>query len=496
MGTQSNNHTPKLMSDAATNGDRPPRPNIVLILIDDLGWRDLSSYGSSFYETPNIDQLAAAGMTFTNAYAASPVCSPTRASLLTGRYPASVGITNFIAEGEDLHPDRGQVIDAPYHRELPASAQTIAEALNAGGYTTWHVGKWHLGGGTSLPQHRGFETNIGGSQAGWPGSGGYFSPWSIDGLDDVDVPDGVYLTDWLTDRAIDLLTDRDHDAPPFFLNLWYYAVHTPIEAKADKIAKYERKAKEMGLDQIPAFEEGPQFPTDAKRSERIVRRVVQSDPVYAAMVETLDDNIGRLIEAMEASEQAEDTLVLFTSDNGGLATAEGSPTTNLPLAEGKGWMYEGGTREPMIAYWPGHIEPGSYCHTPITSPDLFPTLAELADIDRPGPDVDGVSFAPLLHDAEATIERDAIFWHFPHYGNQGGTPAASVRVGDHKLIEFFEDGRIELYDLREDVGERENLAEAQPELAAELHQRLIEWRLSVGAELPSPNPDYAAQPRL
>jgi len=319
-------------------------PNILFILLDDLGWKDLACCGSEFYETPNLDRLASEGLRFTNAYAACPVCSPTRASLLTGKYPATVGITDWIDWDGSTHPARGKVVDVPYLKNLPLSEHSLARALNEGGYQTWHVGKWHLGGEGHLPQDHGFEVNIGGCQQGSPYPGGYFSPWEIEALKDADTPEGVYLTDYLTDRAIELMREKDHR--PFFLNLWYYTVHTPIEAKAEKIRKYEGKAKEMGLDKMQVFEEGDHFPCEHKKTSRIRRRLVQSDPVYAAMIESLDENVGRLLAAVEESGEAENTLVIFTSDNGGLATAEGSPTCNAPLAEGKGWMYEGGTREP------------------------------------------------------------------------------------------------------------------------------------------------------
>lgn len=460
-------------------------PNIIFILIDDMGWRDLTCYGSPFYETPNLDRLAAAGMRFTDAYAACPVCSPTRASALTGKYPARVGITDWIDWAGAVHPARGRLVDVPYLKALPTSEHTIAAALRGAGYATWHVGKWHLGGAGHLPQDVGFDVNVGGHHNGSPGRGGYFSPWTtIPALVEADVPDGTYLTDYMTDRAIDLIQTRNPDQP-YFLNLWYYTVHTPIQAKADKIAKYEAKARQMGLDQVATFAEGPPFPTMHKCHKRIQRRLVQSDPVYAAMIESLDENVGRLLDVID-----DNTVVIFTSDNGGLATAEGSPTCNAPLAEGKGWMYEGGTREPLFVTWPGRVAPGSSCGVPVTTPDFYPTLLEIAGLP-PLPDqhVDGVSLVPLLMGQDG-VEREAIFWHYPHYGNQGGTPGSSVRWGDWKLIEFFEDGRRELYHLREDIGEAHNLAADQPQRVAMLADRLATWRESIEALIPQPNPDW------
>ena len=464
-------------------------PNIIFILIDDMGWRDLACYGSPFYETPNIDRLAAKGMRFTQAYAACPVCSPTRASILTGKYPAELGITNWIDWSGQSHPNRGRLIDVPYVNHLPLSEHSIAAALSEGGYAAWHVGKWHLGGLQHYPERHGFQVNIGGWEAGMPVNG-YFSPWEIPTLKDG--PVGECLTDRLTDEAIRLIEEHVRRADsPFFLNLWYYAVHTPIQAKPELIAKYEQKAKSMGLDMVEAIVEGEHFPAEHKMHLRIQRRVIQSDPVYAAMIETVDANIGRLLDTLEHLGIADDTLVVFTSDNGGLATSEGSPTCNAPLAEGKGWMYEGGTREPLLVCWPAVIESGTVCDTVVTSPDFYPTLLEAAGLAlKPEQHRDGVSFLPILK-GQVHRNRGPIFWHYPHYGNQGGTPGSSVRKDDWKLIEFFEDGRLELYDLHNDVGETRNLVAEETDRAKELHGILVGWRESVEAKIPQPNPHYS-----
>lgn len=457
------------------------RPNIVFILIDDLGWRDLSSYGSTFYETPHIDRLAAQGMSFTQGYAACPVCSPTRASLLTGKYPATLGLTDWIDWGFGIHPARGKLVDAPYVNHLSLHETSIASALRSAGYQTWHVGKWHLGGEAYYPENHGFEVNIGGCQWGSPHQG-YFSPWKIPNL--ADEPAGKHLGDHLTDEAIRLIEERDER--PFFLNLWYYEVHTPIQAKPEKIRKYEQKARDLHLDEMQTFAEGDYFPVEHKRNQRILRRLVQSDPVYAGMIENLDENIGRVLNTLDQQGIAEDTMVIFTSDNGGLATAEGSPTSNAPLSEGKGWMYEGGTREPWILRWPGQVTPGSTCLSPITSPDLYPTLLEAAGLPlNPSQHCDGTSLLPLLRQ-EGGLNRPAIFWHYPHYGNQGGTPGSAVRLGSYKLIEFFEDRHLELYNLDQDVSEKVNLAQEEPQRAKEMHQVLTEWREKVGAKIPQP----------
>ncbi len=458
------------------------KPNFIFILMDDLGWKDIGCYGSEFYETPNLDRLAQEGMRFTEAYAACPVCSPTRASIISGQYPATVGLTNFISGRA-----KGKLIDAPYIDHLSLEEYSLARALKAGGYHTWHVGKWHLGKSAYYPDRHGFEVNIGGCHWGAPANG-YFSPWGIPTLEDG--PEGEYLTDRLTDEAIRLIENNDDG--PFFLNLWHYAVHVPIQARQEKIKKYKAKARAMGLDKLKTFEEGDFFPCEHKKDKRIKRRLLQSDPAYAAMIENVDENIGRLLEAVEKSGQAENTVVIFTSDNGGLATAEGSPTCNAPLAEGKGWMYEGGVREPLIIKWPRVISPGSLCYAPVTSPDFYPTILEMAGLEpMPEQHCDGLSLVPLCQGNEVP-ERKAIFWHYPHYGNQGGTPGSSVRSGDYKLIEFFEDGRLELYNLRHDAGEENNLVDEEPEKAQEMQRMLSQWRQDVEAKIPEPNPDYRA----
>lgn len=449
-------------------------PNLVFILIDDLGWRDLGCYGSSFYETPNLDRLAAEGVRFTHVSAACPVCSPSRASLMTGKWPARLGITQYIHDGPG---SRGKLVDAPFVRELAHTETSVATALREGGYVTWHVGKWHLGKESFYPETHGFEVNIGGCHMGHPHHG-YFSPYQIPTL--TDGSEGEYLTDRLTDEAIALVERhvQSGSEKPFFLNFWHYAVHTPIQVPEALKEKYLAKAASLGLDKIPPFEEGEPFPTEEKQHLRVRRRRLQSDPDYAAMVENLDTNIGRLVARLP-----ENTLVIFTSDNGGLATSEGSPTCNAPLAEGKGWMYEGGIREPLIVWEPQRFAP-QLCETPLSSPDFYPTLLELAELTpRPAQHVDGRSFVPLLH-GESLPERP-LFWHYPHYGNQGGTPGAAVRLGDWKLIEFFEDASVELYDLHNDPSETTNLATQHPKRSKALLALLHTWQEDVAAKFPT-----------
>jgi len=462
------------------------RPNILFILVDDLGWRDLGCYGSYFYETPNIDRLAEQGVRFTDAYAAAPVCSPTRASIMSGKYPANVGVTNFIGSN---HPSRGKLIDAPYVDHLPAEETSIAQALKEGGYRTWHVGKWHLGDEPYYPDRHGFDVNVGGCSWGMP-MNGYFSPWGIETLEEE--AEGEYLTDRLTKEAVQLIEGQAGEEAPFFLNMDYYTVHIPIQGKEEYVEKYRKKREMMGLteDQVKTFDIGKRYPCEHKKDRRIRRRLVQSDPSYAAMVQSLDESVGELMEALERTGQMENTAIFFTSDNGGLATAEGSPTCNSPLAEGKGWMYEGGVREPLIVSWPGKVEADSFCKEPVSSPDFYPTLLDVAGFPPlPEQSEDGESLMPLL-EGEKALEREALYWHYPHYGNQGGTPGCSIRMGDWKLIEFFEDGSLELYNLREDLREEEDLAEAERGKAREMHERLIAWREEIEAKLPQPTPGF------
>ena len=457
------------------------RSNVVFILIDDLGWRDLACYGSSFYETPHLDELSRQGMMFTRAYASCPVCSPTRASIMTGKYPARLGLTQWIGGSAN-----GRVLDVPYIRHLPLEETSLATALREGGYQTWCVGKWHLGSEPYWPQHHGFDVNLGGCHWGRP-MNGYFSPWGNPTLPDG--RPGEYLTDHLTDRAIGLIRDRRGDAP-FFLYLAHHAMHIPIQAPEPLVEKYRRKAAAMKLDQVNPLVEGQGFPFAERRDHRLVRRVVQSDPAYAAMIENLDTNIGRLMAALHREGLAERTLVVFVSDNGGLSSAEGAPTCNHPLSEGKGWNYEGGTRVCQIVRWPGRVAPDSRCHVPVTSTDFYPTILAAAGLPRrPAQHRDGVSLLPLLAGGDR-LDRRAIFWHYPHYSNQGNTPAAAVVEGDYKLIEFFEDSHLELYDLADDPGEHRSLADERPELRDALHEQLRAWQRDVSAVIPQPNPNW------
>ncbi len=463
------------------------RPNVLFILIDDLGWRDIGCFGSEFYETPNLDALAAEGMLFTDAYASCPVCSPTRASLMTGKYPARLGLTNFIDWSWGGHPRKHRVIDAPYIHELPLTERSLARAFKDHGYQTCHVGKWHLGGPDHYPDKHGFDTNIGGCEWGMPVKG-YFAPWHIPTLSEG--KEGEYLTDALTTRAIKWLENRTEG--PWLLNLSYYTVHTPIQGKPELVEKYRAKAERMGVLDQPSRVIGPS-PFDPAGEQRTYARASQNLPAYAAMIESMDTNIGRVIDHLKTTGQWDNTLVVFTSDNGGLATdvhGGGGATCNAPLAVGKGWMYEGGTRVSTIVRYPGVTAPGSRCAEPITSPDFYPTLLEAvgATLD-PAQHADGVSLMPLLR-GEGRLRRDAIFWHFPHYSNCGGRPGCSVRMGDWKLIQFYEDGHLELYNLREDLSEAHDRSEQESARRDMMLARLEAWKEQLCARLPKPNTDW------
>ena len=469
------------------------QPNILLILIDDMGVRDLGCTGSTFYETPHIDRLAAEGVNCANGYAASALCSPARAAILTGRAPARVGITNYIPGNA-----QGRMLGGPYHFALPREERTVAAALREAGYHTWHVGKWHLGGEAqaSLPTNHGFEVNIGGDHHGglYHVPGVYYAPWAgrdgrpLPGLEDS--RPGEYLTDRLTDEAIRLIRNKPDDRP-FFLHLSHFAVHEPIVSPPELVARYEAKARRLGLDQGNPLVPGEAHPALHYAGQTIERRVVQSHAGYAAMIHNLDWNTGRLLEALDACGEGDDTLVVFVSDNGGLSVGvEGSPTCNLPFAEGKGWSEEGGLRVPLLWRWRRGLPAGEVCQTPVWQCDLYPTFLQAAgapmETDRP---LDGVPILSVLSGEEAP-SREPFCWHYPHTSNQGGTPSGAIREGDWKLIEWFETGRVALYNLEEDPSESFDRSTELPEVAAGLRERPRLWRDEVGARMPTPNLHY------
>ena len=437
-------------------------PNIVFILVDDLGWRDLGYAGSSYYETPNIDALAAGGMIFTDAYSNAPNCAPTRAALLSGQYAPRHGIYT-VASAERGESRFRQLIPTPNTTELDTHFVTMAEALQSAGYTTAHFGKWHLGGGMHQPSNQGFDVSI----PGWWGQKrSHFFPEDVEaGADWPGAVPGQYMADYLTDRAVEFI--ESNQETPFFLYLAHHGVHTPIEGKPDKIARYEQKTASAGHD----------------------------NPVYAAMVESVDESVGRVVAKLDVLGLSENTLIVFFSDNGGYGPA----TDMLPLRGAKGMLYEGGIRVPMIVSWRGVVDAGAVSDTPVISIDFYPTFLEMAGGTPPnGYLLDGMSLAPVIY-GENPLDREALYWHFPAYLEAyrdqktpwRTTPAGAVRSGSYKLIEFFGEERIELYNLAEDAGETNNLVDSMPEKASELHEMLIAWRAETGAPVPqTPNPDF------
>jgi len=456
--------------------DRPP--NVVVFLCDDLGATDLACFGSPFYETPNLDRLAGEGARFLEAYAACPVCSPTRASLLTGQYPQRTGITDYIAPNGANQPAQWsrntRMLPAPYRDRLALAERTLAEALHETGYATFFAGKWHLGPEKFYPEDQGFDVNLGGIEQGGPyGGRKYFSPYGNPRLPDG--PPGEHLPDRLASETAKFI--EAHKAGPFLAYLSFYDVHTPLMARDDLQRKYEEKRRRVSLtDQF-----GREEPRDV--------RLNHSHAVYAAMIEAMDQAVGKVLDKLRELNLERETLVIFTSDNGGLSTSEGWPTSNRPLRAGKGWVYEGGIRVPLILRWPGRIGPGSLITTPVISMDLYPTVLSAAAAKRAdGQILDGVDLAPLFRN-ENLPERP-LFWHYPHYGNQGSAPAAAVREGPWKLIEWLEDGRTELYQLERDPSETHDMATTEPEIAERLRTQLGEWQKEVGAASPTPNPHY------
>ena len=467
---------PRVAAPAAVTPASRPRPNVVLIVADDLGWADISPNNpGTFYETPNLAKLAARGVRFSQAYAAAPVCSPTRASLMTGRHPARLRTTDYFCGKR-----AGALLPAEYECALPLEEVTIAERLRDAGYRTFFAGKWHLGPKGFWPEDQGFERNLGGWTRGGPyGGDKYFSPYGNPRLEDG--PKGEHLPDRLARETATFI--EDHRDEPFLAVLSFYSVHTPLMGPDALVAKYRARKKDL--------EHGPIW--GRERSRKV--RLVQEHAVYASMVESMDAAIGVVLDAIDEAGLDEDTIVVFTSDNGGLSTSEGHPTSNLPLRAGKGWLYEGGIREPFLMVAPGVSRRGTTCDTPIATQDLLPTVLELAGLpavdDRP---IDGVSIVPLLEDPGSTLERTRLFWHYPHYGNQGGAPSGAIREGRWKLIEWFEDDSVELFDLDADPGESTDLADREVEIAIRLRETLGTWRDGIDAAMPRPNPDHETTP--
>lgn len=447
-------------------------PNFLLIVVDDLGYSDLHCYGNELVETPHIDQLAAEGIRFTSAYASCTVCSPTRAALMTGRNPVSVDITDWIPGRQDARggPIATEMFVVPrFNQQLPLHEISLAEKLHEAGYTCASIGKWHLGGEGFLPTDQGFDLNVAGYHKGSPPS--YYYPYRSSRRSDSITPltltgDSLYLTDRLTNEAISFITKNRER--PFFLYLPFYNVHTPLEGRTDLLEKYEARLAGHQLDSL------------------------LRNPHFFAMTEAVDVNMGRIMQALRDEGLELNTLVIFTSDNGGLLLRQDNfirASWNYPLREGKGTLYEGGLRIPAIVRWPGTIEAGRISEELIISTDIFPTLADLAGLEV-AHEIEGKSLVPHLLRSKQ-LDRETLYWHYPHY--HLGMPGGVIREGDYKLIEYFESGKLELYNLRTDLQEKNNLASALPGKAKELLQKLHQWREENHAKMPTPNPIFNEQ---
>lgn len=445
--------SPPVPAQETPNGGAPNSevrlPNILFVLIDDLGWMDLACQGNQLVETPNIDRLASHGMRFTNAYAAAPVCSPTRAAIMTGKAPARLRITNHIPDRPQFTPPNAKLDPAEMFDRLSLEETTIAERLQAAGYATGFFGKWHLAGrGDSnfYPEHQGFDLNVGGCAFGGPPT--FFDPYRIPTIKDR--REGEYLPDRLADETITFI--RRHREKPFAAFLWNYTVHWPMEAPEPLLKKY-------------ADRKGPGL----------------NDTRYGAMIEAMDASIGKVIDELDRLSLADDTLVIFTSDNGGFAGV----SDNRPLRAAKGHLYEGGIRVPLIARWPGKIDEATTCDTPVISMDFYPTLLEAAKLKKHDSEaMDGVSLMPLLK-GDGSLTRDAIYFHYPNYAwHRSNRLGSAIREGRYKLIERFDDDSLELFDLQADQSEKRNLADSMPDVAARLRTKLVAWRAETKAAMP------------
>jgi len=487
--------------------------NVVFFLVDDLGWADIGCYGSSFYETPNIDGFAKEGVRFSSAYASCHVSSPSRASILTGKYPASVNLTDWLPGRRDFPFQK--LLNVPIEQHLPFDGITIPKILQGNGYHTAIFGKWHLGEDSASTARQGFDLHVpNGWNKGWPNKG-YISPYGLKGLKDGLA--GEYLTDRLTTEALQYIEENKNH--PFFLYLAHFAVHDPIEGRPDLVEKYKKKLGQIPVSQgSPYVLEGdpdnPPSPIDSvdhsgyrvfpDRSVKIKEH--QDNVEFAGMVESMDESFGRVLNKLKELGINDNTIVIFYSDNGGMSAAnfydpdrviqdneldKAYSTSNLPLRGGKGWLYEGGIRVPLIIKWPGKGLQGIVCDVPVTGPDFLPTILDMLGIKmQPNVKPDGVSFAPLLK-GESKINRDAIFWHYPHYSNHGmQSPGGAVRCGDYKLIEYYENGTVQLFNVKNDIGEQRDIASSEPEIVNKLREMLHNWREKVNAKMMEPNPEY------
>lgn len=453
------------------------KPNILFILADDLGYHDLSCMGSNFYETPNIDRIANEGVVFTDGYANCQVCSPSRASIMTGKFTARHGITDWIGArtGEEWRKAGrfNKLLPPEYVHSLPHEFVTLPEALKEAGYKTFFSGKWHLGSKGSWPEDHGFDINIGGWDVGSP-NGGYFAPWVNPNLPNG--PDGENLSMRLAKETVTFLEENRDTS--FFAFLSFYAVHGPTQTTQEKWAKYRNKAEEIGIEE-KGYEMGHFLPI----------RQVQDNPVYAGLVETMDDAVGMVLNALDELGLSENTIVVFTSDNGGVAAGDAFATSNKPLRAGKGYQFEGGIREPYFIKVPWLNIAGKKSAIPVTGADFYPTLLDLIGAKlKPEEHNDGVSLVPLF--AGESLPERPLIWHYPHYGNQGGEPSSIIRLGDWKLIHYYEDGRDELYNLKNDLEETTDISSDNKELTLELRNKLFDFLNETGARFPVKDPEY------
>ena len=461
------------------------KPNFVFILVDDLGKEDMSIEGSKFYETPNIDALGKRSLRFERGYSACQVCSPSRAAIQTGKTPARVGITDYISVKGNNQPEQWKrntkLLPANYNPELALDEVTLAEALQDGGYKTFFAGKWHLGADGFNPEDQGYEINKGGFHWGTP-PGGYHSPYNNSKLSD-DEP-GAELPIRLGKETANFVREKAKSKEPFFAMLSFYSVHGPIHCSEDRFKKFQVKAEKMGL----TDRTNPRFQFD--RTKEV--RQIQDHPIYAGMMAALDDAVGIVLDAIDDAGVRENTVVIFTSDNGGVSSGDGFATACLPMRGGKGRQWEGGIRQPYYIAWPGVTDGGGTTDTLATGMDFYPTILDIAGLpQRPDQHLDGVSLVPALKGEE--LKKRPLYWHYPHYGNQGGEPSAIMMTDEWKLIHYFEDGRNELYDVRSDIGEEKDLAKDNPKIVARMEAALKKWQSEVGASFPSYNSNYNAE---
>ncbi len=457
--------------------------NVVFILADDLGWRDLSVEGSSFYESPHIDSIANAGVRFTQGYATCQVCSPSRASILLGKFPARHGITDYIGAKMGTNWERNnRLYPAEYVSELPADDVSLAESFKEAGYATFFAGKWHLGGDGSFPEDHGFDINVGGHHRGSP-PGGFFAPYKNPKM--ANGPDGESLPIRLGTETAKFIDE--HAEEPFLAYLSFYSVHAPIQSTKKHWAKYREKASQQP-------KPDRRFVVD--RTSPV--RQVQDHPVYAGMIEAMDDAVGLVLESLERNNLRSKTIIVFTSDNGGVSAGDGKATSNLPLRGGKGRQWEGGFRVPFHVVMPGEsyrANHGTTSDVPVTGADFYPTLLELTGQQpRPEQHIDGDSFAGVLRgEINDDLQNRPLFWHYPHYGNQGGEPSSVIRSSDWKLIHYYEDGRDELYRLKDDIGEQSDCSADHPEVASRLRKQLDAWLIGTNAKSPTKNGQFSEE---